>query len=79
MWASELLHPEGSPACFTVGPAVPFQLAWVLYCDLICLDCDGNILDACTFALLAALKNGKLPQQKAVFLLPPVLCFVKLA
>ncbi|KAI2569162.1 exosome component 8, partial [Homo sapiens] len=31
---------------------------WVLYCDLICLDYDGNILDACTFALLAALKNG---------------------
>ncbi|KAL4690786.1 hypothetical protein H8959_013747 [Pygathrix nigripes] len=34
------------------------KLAWVLYCDLICLDYDGNILDACTFALLAALKNA---------------------
>lgn len=34
----------------------PGKLAWVLYCDLICLDYDGNILDACTFALLAALK-----------------------
>ncbi|OBS64365.1 hypothetical protein A6R68_07098, partial [Neotoma lepida] len=39
----------------------PGKLAWVLYCDLICLDYDGNILDACTFALLAALKNGKQP------------------
>uniref|UniRef100_A0A6I8PDV2 Ribosomal RNA-processing protein 43 n=1 Tax=Ornithorhynchus anatinus TaxID=9258 RepID=A0A6I8PDV2_ORNAN len=37
------------------------KLAWVLYCDLICLDYDGNILDACTFALLAALKNVQLP------------------
>ncbi|XP_012368718.1 exosome complex component RRP43-like [Octodon degus] len=38
------------------------KLAWVLYCDLICLDYDGNILDACTFALLAALKNIHLPE-----------------
>ncbi|XP_038617545.1 exosome complex component RRP43 [Tachyglossus aculeatus] len=37
------------------------KLAWVLYCDLICLDYDGNILDACTIALLAALKNVQLP------------------
>uniref|UniRef100_A0A2K6NR41 Exosome complex component RRP43 n=1 Tax=Rhinopithecus roxellana TaxID=61622 RepID=A0A2K6NR41_RHIRO len=40
----------------------PGKLAWVLYCDLICLDYDGNILDACTFALLAALKNVQLPE-----------------
>ncbi|KAM9609852.1 exosome complex component RRP43 isoform 2-T2 [Trichechus inunguis] len=38
------------------------KLAWVLYCDLICLDYDGNILDASTFALLAALKNVQLPE-----------------
>lgn len=31
----------------------------MLYCDIICLDYDGNILDASAFALLAALKNGK--------------------
>ena len=35
------------------------QLVWVLYCDLLCLDYDGNITDACVLALLAALKNGK--------------------
>ncbi|NWI01864.1 EXOS8 protein, partial [Tichodroma muraria] len=33
------------------------KLAWVLYCDIICLDYDGNLLDASVFALLAALKN----------------------
>ncbi|XP_053521477.1 exosome complex component RRP43 isoform X1 [Artibeus jamaicensis] len=37
----------------------PGKLAWVLYCDLICLDYDGNVLDACTFAVVAALKNGE--------------------
>ena len=36
-----------------------WQLVWVLYCDLLCLDYDGNITDACVLALLAALKNGK--------------------
>ncbi|GAB5566290.1 exosome complex component RRP43 isoform X2 [Prionailurus iriomotensis] len=40
----------------------PGKLSWVLYCDIICLDYDGNILDACTFALLAALKNVQLPE-----------------
>ncbi|XP_015284487.1 PREDICTED: exosome complex component RRP43 [Gekko japonicus] len=37
------------------------KLAWVLYCDIICLDYDGNLLDACVCALLAALKNVQLP------------------
>ena len=36
-----------------------FQFAWVLYCDLVCLDYDGNLYDACSIALTAALKNGK--------------------
>lgn len=36
-----------------------FQLCWVLYCDLMCLDYDGNLRDACVIALLAALKNSK--------------------
>ncbi|XP_030056261.1 exosome complex component RRP43 [Microcaecilia unicolor] len=40
------------------------KLAWVLYCDIICLDYDGNILDACTCALLGALKNVRLPSVK---------------
>ncbi|XP_030602630.1 exosome complex component RRP43 [Archocentrus centrarchus] len=38
------------------------KLCWVLYCDLMCLDYDGNILDACIIALLAALKNTQLPE-----------------
>ncbi|XP_061595608.1 exosome complex component RRP43-like [Cololabis saira] len=38
------------------------KLCWVLYCDIMCLDYDGNILDACIIALLAALKNTRLPE-----------------
>ncbi|XP_029506182.2 exosome complex component RRP43 [Oncorhynchus nerka] len=38
------------------------KLCWVLYCDIMCLDYDGNLLDACLIALLAALKNARLPE-----------------
>ncbi|XP_057676716.1 exosome complex component RRP43 [Corythoichthys intestinalis] len=38
------------------------KLCWSLYCDLICLDYDGNVLDACVLVLLAALKNATLPE-----------------
>lgn len=38
------------------------RMCWVLYCDLICLNYDGNLLDACTMALTAALCNVKLPK-----------------
>ena len=30
---------------------------WVLHADLICLNLDGGLLDACSIALVAALKN----------------------
>ncbi|XP_053564409.1 exosome complex component RRP43 [Bombina bombina] len=40
------------------------KLAWVLHCDLICLDYDGNLFDTCTCALVAALKNVQLPSVK---------------
>ena len=31
--------------------------AWVLHCDLLCINLDGSLLDACVMALIAALKN----------------------
>ncbi|XP_069680296.1 exosome complex component RRP43-like isoform X2 [Periplaneta americana] len=40
---------------------VPERLAWVLHCDLICLDHDGSLLDACITALVAALRTVELP------------------
>ena len=35
------------------------KLAWILYCDLMCLNYDGNIIDASVTALCASLQNGK--------------------
>jgi len=37
------------------------KLVWVLYCDIICLNYDGNLHDACVTALVLALSNVKLP------------------
>ncbi|RUS76657.1 hypothetical protein EGW08_015587 [Elysia chlorotica] len=39
----------------------PGKLSWVLHIDLVCLDYDGNVMDACTLALVSALKNTSLP------------------
>ncbi|XP_046395452.1 exosome complex component RRP43-like [Ischnura elegans] len=39
----------------------PDKLVWVLYCDLICLNYDGSILDACLMALMAAFTTVTLP------------------
>lgn len=33
---------------------------WVLYCDLLCINYDGSIIDACIGALTAALSTRKL-------------------
>jgi len=41
----------------------PGKLVWVLHIDLVCLDYDGNVMDACTLALMAALKNTSLPEM----------------
>lgn len=35
------------------------KLAWVVYCDLICINNDGSLVDACIIALLASLKTCK--------------------
>ncbi|XP_014483494.1 PREDICTED: exosome complex component RRP43-like [Dinoponera quadriceps] len=37
------------------------KLVWVLYCDILCLNYNGSVIDACTGALTAALKTLTLP------------------
>lgn len=37
------------------------KLAWCLFADIICLDYDGALIDACMIALIAALKTLQLP------------------
>jgi exosome complex component RRP43 len=40
--------------CIEEGKAV-----WVLFADLVCVNYDGNVFDACVIALMSALMNGK--------------------
>jgi len=39
----------------------PDKAVWVLYADVVCLNDDGNVLDAAFYSILAALQNTKLP------------------
>ncbi|CAG8443540.1 4119_t:CDS:2 [Diversispora eburnea] len=47
--------------CIHEGAAV-----WVLYADIVCVNYDGNVFDACVIGLITALSNVKLP--KATFI-----------
>lgn len=40
----------------------PERLVWVLHCDMVCLDHDGGLFDACVISLVAALKTVRLPK-----------------
>nr|CAD7258598.1 unnamed protein product [Timema shepardi] len=39
----------------------PEKMCWVLYCDIMCINHDGALLDACIAALIAALRTVTLP------------------
>ncbi|CAG8621860.1 9519_t:CDS:2 [Acaulospora morrowiae] len=39
---------------------------WVLYADLVCVNYDGNVFDACVIGLITALSNVKLPEATFV-------------
>ena len=41
---------------------VPGESVWVLYADIICLEYDGSLLDACLGSLMAALVSLRLPK-----------------
>lgn len=38
---------------------VPDKLVWVVYCDMVCIDNDGSLVDACIMTLMASLKTCK--------------------
>lgn len=38
------------------------KLVWVLYCDILCLNYNGSVVDACLGAVIAALKTLTLPE-----------------
>lgn len=37
----------------------PDKLVWTLYCDIVCLNYDGAVMDACFVSLISALQSGK--------------------
>lgn len=40
---------------------MPDKLAWVVYCDMACLDYDGSIVDACIITIMSSLKTCMYP------------------
>ena len=40
----------------------PNESVWVLYADIVCLEYDGSLMDACLGSLMAALTTVKLPK-----------------
>jgi len=41
---------------------VPFKHCWALFIDVVVLECDGNLFDACSLAVKAALSNTQIPK-----------------
>lgn len=39
---------------------------WVIYADLVCLNFDGNLADACLLALVQSLRRVQLPETEVV-------------
>ena len=52
-----------SSACFDLKKLciAKDKLVWVLYCDVVCINYDGGVLDAAVVAIMSALKNLTLP------------------
>ena len=50
-----------SDLCITSGDS-----CWVIYADLMCLNYDGNLTDACLLALVQSLRRLQLPETEVV-------------
>ena len=42
------------------------ESSWVLYADIVCLNYDGNLYDACLLALVESLKRLQLPETEVI-------------
>jgi exosome complex component RRP43 len=42
------------------------ESSWVIYADLVCLNHDGNLYDACLLALMESLKRCQIPETEVV-------------
>ncbi|XP_069130945.1 exosome complex component RRP43-like isoform X2 [Argopecten irradians] len=59
-FVAEVIKNSGCVDCKDLC-VIPGKLVWVLNCDLMCLDYDGNVFDTAMLALLAAFRNTRLP------------------
>ncbi|WVR08433.1 hypothetical protein IAU60_005488 [Kwoniella sp. DSM 27419] len=62
-WLNDLLVSSRtiSPSSLLIAPG---KAAWVLYIDVVCINYDGNAFDAAVLAVMAALKDTRLPAAK---------------
>ncbi|TXT13061.1 hypothetical protein VHUM_01462 [Vanrija humicola] len=63
-WLNDLIVSSRTlpPSSLVIAPG---KAAWVIYIDVACINYDGNAYDAAVLAVMAALKNTRLP--KATF------------
>lgn len=61
---SALAQTYGSPRCLDLKSlaVIPGQQAWVLYVDVLILECGGSLVDAVSVAVKAALFDLKIPK-----------------
>lgn len=61
---SALAHTYSSPKCLDLASlaVVPGHQAWVLYVDVLILECGGSLIDAVSVAVKAALYDLKIPK-----------------
>ncbi|XP_063221500.1 exosome complex component RRP42 isoform X2 [Bacillus rossius redtenbacheri] len=66
--SNSLARAYQSPQSFNLKALniMPGQQCWKLYVDILILECGGNLFDAISLAVKAALHNTQIPQVKAV-------------
>ncbi|WWC92051.1 uncharacterized protein L201_007005 [Kwoniella dendrophila CBS 6074] len=62
-WLNDLIVSSStlSPSSLVISPG---KAVWVIYIDVVCINYDGNAFDAAVLAVMAALKNVRLPKAK---------------
>ncbi|WVQ95737.1 hypothetical protein IAU59_002836 [Kwoniella sp. CBS 9459] len=62
-WLNDLLVSSRTipPESLVIASA---KAAWVIYIDVVCINYDGNAFDAAVLAVMAALKNARLPSAR---------------
>ncbi|WWC65487.1 uncharacterized protein I303_108105 [Kwoniella dejecticola CBS 10117] len=62
-WLNDLLVSSSTlpPSSLVIASG---KAVWVIYIDVVCINYDGNAFDAAVLAVMAALKNTRLPKAK---------------